>query len=88
MRFFLHTQKCDSKEEAFLKGYLMAAGGEKHLISIVEVINWDLIKKDPSYADIEKRRLEIAVEVANKTCRNAMELAEKYGVSYYGDRRG
>lgn len=41
--FFVNTQKAESKEEAFAKGYLAGAGAEDARPSVA----WELIKENP-----------------------------------------
>jgi len=53
--FFVNTQKTESKEEAFAKGYLMGAGGEYARPSVA----WELIKENPeTWLPIERSMQE------------------------------
>jgi hypothetical protein len=81
MHFFVHTQKCTNMEQAFLKGYLMAVGGESVLIRTIESIDWPLIEENPGmWAHINQSMVEIAINLAKENHAEAVELAKEFGV--------
>lgn len=85
MQFFIHTQKCETMEQAFLKGYLMAMGGEHVLVTSMKCISWNLIRQNPEmFIPIEQRMLNMHIEISEKGLEEAEKLAEKYGLSKYG----
>lgn len=61
--FFVNTQKAESMEEAYAKGYLMAAGGELARPSVM----WALIKENPeTWLPIERGIQEICAKSCNE----------------------
>ncbi|GAG55909.1 unnamed protein product [marine sediment metagenome] len=61
--FFVNIQKAESMEEAYAKGYLMAAGGELARPSVM----WDLIKENPeTWIPIERGIQDICVKSCNE----------------------
>jgi len=82
MNFFVNIQRCETMEQAFIKGYLFALGGEKHLVGIIENILWEPMKQNPSQIDVEKNILDITVKVAKERTDEANKLAKEHGLNF------
>lgn len=82
LNFLINMQKCETMEQAFIKGYLFALGGERHLTRIIENISWETMKQDPSQIDAERDILNIAVKVARERINEANKLARKHDLNF------
>lgn len=70
VRFFCNIQTTRSKEEAFLKGYLMGLGGH----NICPTPDWQLLKEYPDMTDIESEMREMFEKIHKKDIEEAQRL--------------
>lgn len=82
MNFFCNIQVADTKEEAFLKGYLMGLGSSNRYMP-----NFELMLKNPEMMiPIEQEMVEINIQVAKDfeliARKVTMDLYKKQGKTY------
>jgi len=74
VNFFCNIQPTKTKEEAFLKGYLMGLGS--HLACPTPY--WELLKKNPEmFIPIEREILEIFEKIHRNSIKEAEKLLEE-----------
>jgi len=74
VNFFCNIQSTKTKEEAFLKGYLMGLGS--HLACPTP--NWELLKKNPEmFVPIEREMREIFEKIHKNQIEEARKLLAK-----------